>query len=275
MPRRLIVISGAGLSADSGVRTFRTDTASGRPLWDEYDLEEVCEIGGFDAGYHYRDDPMPPLHALSKETDDRESENLYKLTHEFYNKRRVELETVNPNAAHLQIGKWFKDYPERVLNLTTNVDDLLERAGVERESILHVHGYLPEIKYRMHPGEQPRLVDIGYAAVDTDHYYWVKPNVVFFGEAAPLYNDMYALFDTLTAQDMVIVVGCSNQVINFNWELFPMLNIGTKMVVVNPGVNYLETEMYEERGVIVYRAGAAEAFSNEHFIKMVEDHLNG
>ena len=47
------------------------------------------------------------------------------------------------------------------------------------------------------------------------------------------------------------------------------------MIVVNPGVNYLETELYEERGVLVYRARAAEAFSNEHFVKLVTDHLNG
>lgn len=270
MPRRLIVISGAGLSADSGVRTFRTDTVSGKPLWDEYDLNEVCDIGAFQAGFRRRTSPdLPVVGGI-----DEDGMDLYQKTNEFYNKRRVELETVNPNAAHLQIGKWFKDYPERVLNLTTNVDDLLERAGVDRETILHVHGYLPEILHREHPGDYAVVKHIGYAAVDINDYNWVKPNVVFFGEAAPLYNDMYALFDTLTAQDMVIVVGCSNQVINFNWDLFPMLNIGTKMVVVNPGVNYLETEMYQERGVFVYRAGAAEAFSNEHFIKMVEDHLN-
>lgn len=47
------------------------------------------------------------------------------------------------------------------------------------------------------------------------------------------------------------------------------------MIVVNPGLNYLEQSLYEERGVVVYYAGAAETFSNKHFIKMVEDHLNG
>lgn len=51
MPRRVIFVSGAGLSADSGIRTFRTDTDSGRALWEEYDLEEVCDIGAFQAGY--------------------------------------------------------------------------------------------------------------------------------------------------------------------------------------------------------------------------------
>lgn len=271
MPRRLIVISGAGLSADSGVRTFRTDTDSGKALWDEYDLAEVCDIGAFQAGYRRRTFPDVPVVGGI----DEDGMDLYEKTNNFYNKRRTELATVEPNAAHLQIGEWFKEFPDQVINLTTNVDDLLERSGVERESVIHVHGYLPEIRYRLEPGSQEQLVDVGYAHVDIDAFNWVKPNVVFFGEAAPLYSDMYALFDTLTSQDMVIVVGCSNQVINFNWELFPMLNIGTKMVVVNPGVNYVETQLYEDRGVVVYRAGAAETFSNKHFVKMVTDHLNG
>ncbi|UYL04690.1 NAD-dependent protein deacylase [Klebsiella phage KP13-26] len=271
MPRRLIVVSGAGLSADSGVRTFRTDTDSGKALWDEYDLAEVCDIGAFQAGYRRRTSPDVPV--VGGIDDD--GMDLYEKTNNFYNKRRVELATVEPNAAHLQIAKWFAMAPERVYNITTNVDDLLERAGVARESVLHVHGYLPEIRYRLEPSSQETLVDVGYAHVDIDAFHWVKPNVVFFGEAAPLYNDMYALFDTLTGQDMVIVVGCSNQVINFNWELFPALNMGTKMIVVNPGLNYLEQNLYEERGVVVYYAGAAETFSNAHFIKMVEDHLNG
>ncbi|WAX14759.1 hypothetical protein ECO340P2_00227 [Escherichia phage ECO340P2] len=270
MPRRVIFVSGAGLSADSGIRTFRTDTDSGRALWEEYDLEEVCNIGAFQAGYRVRTSPdLPVVGGV-----DENGIDLYAKTHEFYNKRRVELKNVQPNAAHLQIAKWFKEYPNQVVNLTTNVDDLLERAGVDRDSVVHVHGYLPEVVCRMHPGDYKTLVDIGYNSINIDDYNWVKPNVVFFGEAAPLYTDMYHIFDTLTSQDMVIVVGCSNQVINFNWELFPALNIGTKMVVVNPGVNYEETLLYEDRGVFVYREKAVTAFSNEGFIKMVEDHLN-
>ena len=160
MPRRVIFVSGAGLSADSGIRTFRTDTDSGRALWEEYDLEEVCDIGAFQAGYRVRTSPDLPV-----------------------------------------VG------------------------GVDENGM-------------------------------------------------DLYADMAHLFDTLTMQDLVVVVGCSNQVINFNWELFTALSMGTKMVVVNPGVNYEETLLYEDRGVFVYREKAATAFSNEGFIKMVEDHLN-
>lgn len=265
MPRRLIVISGAGLSADSGVRTFRTDTESGKALWDEYDLSEVCDIFNFRAGYQQEQCVPGAVGGL-----DAEGYNLYRKTHDFYNKRRVEMDSVTPNAAHYQIAEWFQEYgSDRVINITTNVDDLLEQAGVVHEDVLHVHGFLPEVIV-----DNRIIKDVGYAAIDVDDYKYVKPNVVFFGETAPLYNDMYHILDGLTAQDMVIVVGCSNQVINFNWELFPALNTGTKMVVVNPGVNYEETLLYEDRGVFVYREKAATAFSNEGFIKMVEDHLN-
>lgn len=263
--RRLIVVSGAGLSAESGCQTFRTDTASGKALWDEYDLDEVCQIGSFQAGYRVFKGTDFELNGV-----DEQGLDLYTKTNDFYNKRRVELGSVEPNAAHIQIGEWFKQFPGQVLNLTTNVDNLLERAGVERETVLHVHGYLPEIII-----DRTQVVDIGYSVVDVNAYNWVKPNVVFFGEAAPLYSDMSRLFDSLTNQDMVIVVGCSNVVINFNWEVFPALNWGTKMIVVNPGLNYLETELYEERGVLAYRAGAVEAFSNKNFVNLVERHLNG
>lgn len=265
MPRRLVVISGAGLSADSGVRTFRTDTTSGKALWSDYDLTEVCDIFNFRAGYQQEQCVPGAVGGL-----DAEGYNLYRKTHDFYNKRRVEMDSVSPNAAHYQIAEWFQEYGcDRIINITTNVDDLLEQAGVVHEDVLHVHGFLPEVVV-----DNRIIKDVGYAAIDVDDYKYVKPNVVFFGETAPLYNDMYHILDGLTAQDMVIVVGCSNQVINFNWDLFPALNIGTKMVVVNPGVNYEETLLYEDRGVFVYREKAAIAFSNEGFIKMVEDHLN-
>lgn len=247
--RRLIVISGAGLSVESGIRAFRTDSASGKAMWGEYDVGEVCDIHAFRG-------------------------NFYHKTHMFYNKRREELQTVEPNVAHLRIGEWYKKYPGQVINITTNVDDLIERAGVPREDILHVHGFLREILVGKSMGSKPhRVIDVGYSSIEPDDFDWVKPNVVFFGEMAPLYQDMHAIFDSLHYGDMVIVVGCSNQVINFNWDLFPVLNIGVKMVVVNPNINYIEEQGYQERGIPVYRCGAVEAFGNKHFINMVEAHL--
>jgi NAD-dependent deacetylase len=248
--RRLYVISGAGFSAESGVRTFRTDTDSGKALWDEYDLEEVCNIHAFRG-------------------------NFYHKTHTFYNKRRAELQTVHPNAAHMRVAEWYKNYPNQVINLTTNVDDLLERAGVPKEDTLYIHGYLKELVIETEAGSPKKVIDVGYEQIDPDDYGWCKPNVIFFGETAPAYGQLYSTLDSLTSEDMVIVVGCSNTVINFNWELFPAVMRGTKVVVVNPGVRYDEQLMYEDAGVIVYRTGAVDAFSNPGLIKMVEDHLEG
>lgn len=248
--RRLIVISGAGLSVESGVRAFRTDTNSGKAMWDEYDLEEVCNIHAFRG-------------------------NFYHKTHAFYNKRRVELGTVEPNLAHLRIAEWYKRFPGQVLNLTTNVDDLLERAGVLEPSIIHVHGYLPEIVIETEAGSPKQVINVGYTEINPDDYGWCKPNVVFFGEMAPKYTEMYNILDTLTANDMIIVVGCSNTVINFNWELFPAVRRGTKMLVVNPATPYHEMEIYQDNGVLVYRAGAVETFGNINFINMVEKFLEG
>ena len=248
--RRLIVISGAGLSVESGIRAFRTDTESGKSLWDEYDVNQVCDINAFRG-------------------------NFYHKTNTFYNKRREELSTVVPNAAHIKIGELFKKYPSQVLNISTNVDDLLERSGIPRDEVLHVHGFLKEIRYKLNEGDEESLTDVGYSQIDTDDYHWVKPNVIFFGESAPLYSDMYEIFDSLTREDMVIVVGCSNQVINFNWDLFPSLSKGTKMVVINPKLNYLEQEIYENNGVIVYYAGAVETFTNKSFLDLIEKHLEG
>lgn len=248
--RRLIVISGAGFSAESGVRTFRTDTESGKALWDEYDLEEVCNIHAFRG-------------------------NFYHKTHMFYNKRRAELQTVHPNAAHLRVAEWYKRYPGQVVNMTTNVDDLLERAGVPKEDTLYIHGYLKEILVKDAFTQKVEVVDIGYDQIDPDDYDWCKPNVIFFGENAPAYGPMDDILESLTNQDLVIVVGCSNTVINFNWELFPAVRKGTKVLVVNPDINYLEQEQYEIHGVLQFRCGAVEAFSNKNFIKIVEGHLEG
>ena len=266
--RRLIIVSGAGISVDSGVQAFRTDTASGKPLWEEYDLEEVCNLQAFQNGFR----------CYTGESGvwgtDEDGKDFYTKTHEFYNMRRQEMQNVEPNIAHLRIAEWFQRYGAgAVKNFTTNVDDLLERAGIPREEILHVHGYLKEVIYRR--GREQVIEDVGYTAIAPEDYEWVKPNVVFFGETAPWYMGQINLFDTLTSNDMVIVVGCSNQVINFNWEVFPAVSRGTKMMVVNPQVRYDEQLEYEKRGVTVWRAGAAEVFGNKHFIGQVEAFMEG
>ncbi|WLW41179.1 NAD-dependent protein deacylase sirtuin-5, mitochondrial [Salmonella phage KKP 3953] len=104
--RRLIVVSGAGLSVDSGVRAFRTDTASGKSLWDEYDLEEVCSLPNFEAGFRrFCGEDDPNYFSARFPGIDEDGNDLYLKTHEFYNMRRQELQTVEPNIAHLRIAE--------------------------------------------------------------------------------------------------------------------------------------------------------------------------
>lgn len=272
--RRLIVVSGAGISVESGIRAFRTDTASGKAMWDEFSIDDVCNLESFNAGFRIKTEGFGPHYGFAG--GDVNEANCYDLTHEFYNRRREELGTVEPNLAHLRVAEWYKAFPGRVINFTTNVDDLLERAGIPRSEVIHAHGYLREVRYKPNnAGCSERLVDVGFEKFNHEDYFWAKPNVTFFCETAPWYMGQINLFDTLTANDMVIVVGCSNQVINFNWELFPAVRRGTKMVVVNPAVPYHEMEVYQDNGVLVYRAGAVETFGNKHFINMVEKFLEG
>lgn len=247
---KLLIISGAGTGVASGIKTFRTDTVSGKAMWDDYDIERVCNY-----------------HSFMNDT------SCYNETHEFYNKRRQELANVQPNNFHFAVNDLYKNFPGKVLNITTNVDDLLERAGIPHKDILHVHGYLPEIVYKL--SNKKHTVSIGYSPVNLELFEWVKPNIVFFGENAPAYGDMYTLLDTLCYGDTVVVAGCSNQVINFNWELFPALNIGVKMIVVNPGINYEEQVMYEGRGVVVYREDSAKVFSDPKFIEFLSKRISG
>lgn len=246
---RLLVISGAGLSVESGVRAFRTDTDSGRAMWDEYDLEEVCNIHAFNGNFYYK-------------------------THSFYNKRREELGTVEPNLAHLRIAEWYNTYPNAVLNITTNVDDLLERAGVDYGDVVHVHGYLRNLRHINSEGDSEELTDIGYVPVDADAFHWCKPDVVFFGEMAPKYQDMYNIVDEIGKGDVVIVVGCSNQVIDFNWVLYPAKNRGAKIFVINPVISLSDRYQYEDSGVTYLMKGAVDAFSDPDFLNQVEEILN-
>lgn len=113
----IIIFSGAGLSAESGIQTFRS--ADG--LWNGHAVEEVATPEGF------RRNPA--------------------LVHEFYNARRRELLNVEPNPAHIAIAKlqnalpeYSKDHNRRVTVITQNIDDLLERAGCAE--VLHIHGEL-------------------------------------------------------------------------------------------------------------------------------------
>ena len=100
--KKVLILSGAGLSAESGLRTFRDSDG----LWEEYDIMEVCSARGFRA-------------------------NRQKVL-DFYDKRRAQLAECEPNEAHRMIARIKAKYPEQIAVLTQNVDDLLERAGCQK-----------------------------------------------------------------------------------------------------------------------------------------------
>lgn len=184
---RLIVFSGAGLSADSGIPTFRGKDG----LWEDHSVDQVAN------GHTWRQN--------------------WDLVRRFYNDRRIRLATVEPNPMHLQIAAWGSRYD--MVNLTQNIDDLLERAGCRE--VIHLHGELT----RMCCVACGHSWDIGYGTMGEDDrcanpkcnsLKGVRPMVVFFNEHAPNYRQMYHSFRGLTERDCVVVIGTSGQVISLD-----------------------------------------------------------
>lgn len=200
---RLIILSGAGLSQESGISTFRDSNG----LWENHKIEEVCDYYTWEKNIN--------------------------LVHDFYNARRVQLGTVEPNDAHYRIAAWQAQYgKDRVINVTCNVDNLLEQAGCE--DVIHLHGELSKV-WTNYNGDDNEVIDIG--CTEYDYAAEVakgknpKPFVVFFGEGAPNYQKYWDLMLDLTADDTVIVVGSSDQVVDFSHEIMWQACQG---IVVNP-----------------------------------------
>ncbi|MDA7848168.1 NAD-dependent deacetylase [Sulfurospirillum sp.] len=184
--KKILIFSGAGISAESGISTFRD--ANG--LWDNYNIEDICH--------------------------QRSWKKNFDLVHEFYNKRRVQLSTVEPNQAHFSVARIKKMYKDDCYVVTQNVDDLFERAGCE--DVIHVHGELT----KMECTACGHVWDMGYKAFDLtkdrcpkcNSLKGVKPFVVFFGGQAPQYISMYRAFEVCKNKDsLLIVVGTMGNVV--------------------------------------------------------------
>lgn len=225
---KIIIFSGAGISAESGLMTFRDSNG----LWANYDINVVCN-------YHsWRQN--------------------YELVHKFYNLRREELARVHPNIAHTITQKLSRQF--EVINITQNVDDLFERAYLEGKSganqnsnqsvdsnkdsadlhesnadfsqyikanILHLHGKLWEIRCE----ECEHITTIGYAPYnfapcEKCGNAMLKPNIVFFYEQAPKYAQMYEIFSKVRDNDIIVVSGTSGEVVN----ICAMINRGYKIL---------------------------------------------
>lgn len=181
--KRIAVLTGAGVSAESGFATFRDSGG----LWEQYDVNDVASIEGW---YRNRG-----------------------LVLDFYNHMRVQLRDARPNAAHLAIAQLEKDYDVTVI--TQNVDNLHERAGSTR--IIHLHGELtkvrPENGVYDRSGSEAEVIDVRYDAVHlgdkAPNGSQLRPHIVFFGEAVP---KIEKAIDVVAACDILLIVGSSLQV---------------------------------------------------------------
>ncbi|WP_339656286.1 NAD-dependent deacylase [uncultured Maribacter sp.] len=173
--KNIVVLTGAGISAESGLQTFRD--ANG--LWEGHDVMEVASPQGF--------------------------HNNPQLVLEFYNQRRRQLLSVHPNRAHLALVDLEKHYNVHII--TQNVDDLHERAGSSQ--VLHLHGEL--LKAR----STASTYDIFECNKDIllgdicKNGFQIRPHIVWFGEAVPLLENAITI---IKRADYLIIIGTSMQV---------------------------------------------------------------
>ncbi len=173
--KNLVILSGAGISAESGIKTFRD--ADG--LWEGHDIMEVA------SPYGWKKNPQKVL--------------------DFYNQRRRQLFEVYPNKAHKALAELEKHYQVNII--TQNVDDLHERAGSSR--ILHLHGELLSVRSQKDPNLVYRWekdLNLGDLAKDKSQ---LRPDIVWFGEAVPLLKEAISL---VKQAHLLIIIGTSLQV---------------------------------------------------------------
>src|SRR3954462_6271235 len=177
--RNIVILTGAGVSAESGVATFRGPDG----LWEGHRVEDVATPEAF------RRDP--------------------KLVHAFYDARRARLGEVEPNAAHRALARLDAAWPGELLIVTQNVDDLHERAGAKR--VLHMHGELrsawclacdARMKWEEELGSNPPCPACGVAGR-------LRPDIVWFGEMP---YEMERIDAALMKADLFVSIGTSGKV---------------------------------------------------------------
>jgi len=182
---KVIIFTGAGVSAESGISTFRESDG----LWNNHSVSEVCNFDSL--------------------------EKNEKKTINFYDERRAELENKTPNYAHKIIAGLKQKYKDDIAIITQNIDDLFEKAGLPQKDIIHLHGFLTEVRCR---SSKCNLV----FSINYNKQEWAnggrcpscqnkfRPNVVFFKEAVP----QYGLFNReLIDCELLVVIGTSGTVI--------------------------------------------------------------
>lgn len=223
--KNLVVLSGAGMSAESGISTFRD--AGG--LWDKYPVEQVATPEG------YARDP--------------------KLVIDFYNTRRKQLLDVKPNRGHELLAELEKDF--NVTVVTQNIDNLHERAGSKH--IIHLHGELTKVCSSRDPNNPHYIkelkpeeyeVKIGDLAGDGSQ---LRPFIVWFGEAVP---KIETAIDYVEKADIFVIIGTSMNV----YPAAGLLNYvprGVPVYLIDPK----EVRVNSNRDIRVIQKGASEGMA--------------
>ncbi len=176
MKKKLVVLTGAGISAESGLKTFRDSDG----LWENYSVEDVATI----EGWHRNP----------------------KLVQQFYNQRRAQAFSAKPNAGHIALAELEKHFDVRII--TQNVDNLHEKAG--SSNVLHLHGELNKVKSVKN---DDLVFDIGDKAIEmgdlAEDGGQLRPAIVWFGEMVPMIEPAA---DLCLNADIFVVIGTSMQV---------------------------------------------------------------
>lgn len=178
MKKRLVILTGAGMSAESGIATFRDSGG----LWDKYPVEQVATPEAFRANPE--------------------------LVLEFYNVRRRELLNTKPNAGHYSLAELEKDFEVDII--TQNIDNLHEQAGSTR--VIHLHG---ELMKSRSTGDELAVYDIDPEKPDLHigdkcgKGFQLRPHIVWFGEMVPMMAEAEAI---VRMADIFVIIGTSMNV---------------------------------------------------------------
>jgi len=173
--KHIVVLTGAGMSAESGVKTFRDHDG----LWEGHDVMQVASPQGFRANPE--------------------------LVLEFYNQRRQQLKDVQPNEAHKAIARLESKY--KVTVVTQNVDDLHERGG--SSNVVHLHGELLKIRSTGNPTDIRQWTEDLKLGDTCDKGYQLRPHIVWFGEDVPMIEKAVEI---CLSADILLIIGTSMQV---------------------------------------------------------------
>ncbi|OZV68140.1 SIR2 family NAD-dependent protein deacylase [Winogradskyella aurantia] len=173
--KHIVVLTGAGMSAESGVKTFRDHDG----LWEGHDVMQVASPEGFRANPE--------------------------LVLDFYNQRRRQLKEVQPNAAHIALAKLEQEH--KVTIITQNVDDLHERAG--STSVIHLHGELNKVRSTGNPTDLKTWTEDLVLGDTCAQGYQLRPHIVWFGEDVPMIEQAVEICNTA---DVLVIIGTSMQV---------------------------------------------------------------